>query len=76
MKNYPNSEYRKNSDAMLSLLAEIASRDNEITSRDKRVMSQKRHVDELVQQLEALEKKIEKMKEVDMNLKQRKKAVH
>ena len=39
-------------------------------------MSQKRHVDELVQQLEALEKKIEKMKEVDMNLKQRKKAVH
>jgi tetratricopeptide (TPR) repeat protein len=76
MKNYPNSAYRQNSDAMLSLLAEIASRDNEITGRDKRVMSQKRHIDELVQQLEALEKKIEQMKAVDMNLKQRKKAVH
>jgi len=69
MKNYPNSAYRQNSDAMISILTEI-------TGRDKRMMSQKRHIDELVQQMEALEKKIEQMKEVDMNLKQRKKAVH
>jgi hypothetical protein len=39
-------------------------------------MSQKRQIDELVQQVEAAEKKIEQMKEVDMNLKQKKKAVH
>jgi outer membrane protein assembly factor BamD (BamD/ComL family) len=68
-KNYPDSEYRQNSDAMLSLLAEI-------TSRDKKMMSQKRQIDDLVQQVEAAEKKMEKMKEVDMNLKQRKKTVH
>jgi outer membrane protein assembly factor BamD (BamD/ComL family) len=61
MKNYPDSKYRQNSDAMLSLLTEI-------TSRDKRMISQKRQIDELVQQ-------IEQMKEVDMNLKQKKKAV-
>ena len=40
------------------------------------MMSQKRQIDELVQQVEAAEKKIEQMKEVDMNLKQRKKTVH
>jgi outer membrane protein assembly factor BamD (BamD/ComL family) len=68
-KNYPNSKYRQNSDAMISLLTEI-------TSRDKRMMSQKRQIDELVQQVDAAEKKIEQMKEVDMNLKQRKKTVH
>jgi tetratricopeptide (TPR) repeat protein len=68
MKNYPNSKYRQNSDAMISLLTEI-------TSRDKRMMSQKRQIDELVQQVEAFEKKIEQMKEVDMNLKQKKKSM-
>jgi hypothetical protein len=46
---------------MISLLTEI-------TSSDKRMMSQKRQIDELVQQ-------IERMKEVDMNLKQKKKAM-
>ena len=69
MKNYPDSEYRQNSGAIISLFSEI-------TSRDKRMMSQKRQIDELVQQVEAAEKKIEQMKEVDMNLKQRKKTVH
>jgi outer membrane protein assembly factor BamD (BamD/ComL family) len=75
-KNYPNSKYRQNSDAMISLLSEITNKDNEITNKDKRMMSQKRQIDELVQQVEAAEKKIEQMKEVDMNLKQKKKAVH
>jgi outer membrane protein assembly factor BamD (BamD/ComL family) len=60
MKNYPDSKYKQNSDAMLSLLTEI-------TSSDKRMNLQKRQIDELVQQ-------IEQMKEVDMNLKQKKKA--
>ena len=69
MKNYPKSKYRQNSEAMLSLLTEI-------TSRDRRMMSQKRQIDDLVQQVEAFEKKIERMKEVDMNLKQKKKTVH
>ncbi|HUH64964.1 MAG TPA: tetratricopeptide repeat protein [Syntrophales bacterium] len=68
MKNYPDSEYRQNSGAMIFLLTEI-------TNRDKRMISQKRQIDELVQEVEAAEKKIEQMKEVDMNLKQRKKTV-
>jgi tetratricopeptide (TPR) repeat protein len=68
MKNYPKSPYRQDSDAMISLLTEI-------TSRDKRMMSQKRQIDELVQQVEQAEKKIEQMKEIDMNLKEKKKAV-
>jgi outer membrane protein assembly factor BamD (BamD/ComL family) len=61
VKNYPDSKYKQNSDSMISLITEI-------TSRDKRMMSQKRQIDELVQQ-------IEQMKEVDMNLKQKKKAM-
>jgi len=69
MKNYPDSEYRQTSGAMIFLLTEI-------TSKDKRMVSQKRQIDELVQQVEAAEKKIEQLKEVDMDLKQRKKVVH
>jgi outer membrane protein assembly factor BamD (BamD/ComL family) len=61
IKKYPDSKYKQKSDAMISLLTEI-------TSSDKRMMSQKRQIDELVQQ-------IERMKEVDMNLKQKKKAM-
>jgi tetratricopeptide (TPR) repeat protein len=68
VKNYPNSKYRQDSEVMISLLVQI-------TSRDKRMMSQKRQIDELVQQVETLEKKIEQMKEVDMNLIEKKKAV-
>ena len=68
MKNYPNSKYRQNSDIMISLLTQIIS-------RDKRMMSQKRQIDELVQQVETFEKKMEQMKEVDMSLKQKKKAL-
>ncbi|MGZ3596866.1 MAG: tetratricopeptide repeat protein [Syntrophales bacterium] len=68
MKNYPNSQYRQNSDAMIFLLTEI-------TGRDKRIISQKRQIDELVQQVETFEKKIEQMKQVDMNLKQKRKTV-
>jgi tetratricopeptide (TPR) repeat protein len=75
VKNYPNSKYRQNSDAMLSLLTEMISLRTEITGRDKRIISQKRQIDELVQQVEAFEKKIEQMKEIDMNLKVKKKVV-
>lgn len=69
VNNYPNSKYRQNGDALVSLLTEI-------TSRDKKILSQKRHIDELVKQVEAVEKKIEQMKEIDMNLEQRKKTGH
>ena len=75
MKNYPNSKYRQNSDAMISLLTEMISLLTEITGRDKRIISQKRQIDELVQQVETFEKKIEQMKQVDMNLKQKRKTV-
>jgi hypothetical protein len=37
---------------------------------------QRKKIDKLEQEVGAIEKKIEQMKEVDMNLKQRKKPVH
>ena len=46
---------------------------NDVISKDKRVIAQRKQIETLEQQVKELEKKIEKMKEVDMNLKEKKK---
>lgn len=68
IKDYPESKYRQNSDVMVSLI-------DEVTNKDKRIITQRRQNDKLEQQIEELGNKIELMKEVDMTLKQKKKAV-
>lgn len=89
IKDYPQSEYRQAGDVMIFLLNERASlmdervnllheRANlveEIQNRDKRMGSQKRQIDRLEQQMEEYGKTIEQLKEVDMNLKQKKKPL-
>jgi tetratricopeptide (TPR) repeat protein len=69
IQDYPESRYRKNSEGIISLIYEVIS-------RDKRVMVQKKQIDNLEQKVEELEKKIEQMKNVDMNLIQKKKPFH
>ncbi len=68
IKNYPESRYRQNSVVMVSLI-------NEVLSKDKRVITQRKQIDKLEQEIGEFEKKIEQMKEVDINLKQKKKPL-
>jgi outer membrane protein assembly factor BamD (BamD/ComL family) len=98
IKDYPRSEYRQDSEVMISLINEVTSKDkrvitqqkqiealeqqvqkfakkNEVTSKDKRVFTQQKQIETLEQQVGELEKKIEKLKEVDMNLKEKKKSL-
>jgi outer membrane protein assembly factor BamD (BamD/ComL family) len=58
--DYPQSRYRRTGDAFIALIADIAG-------VDKRVSSQRKQIEKLEQQLEQL-------KEVDINLNQRKKT--
>jgi tetratricopeptide (TPR) repeat protein len=69
IKDYPESSYRQNSEVLISLI-------NEVTSKEMMTIVQRKKIDKLEQELEVFEKKIGQMKEVDMNLKQRKKPVH
>jgi tetratricopeptide (TPR) repeat protein len=86
IKDYPESEYRQDSEVMISLINEVTrlisfinevprkiSRINEVTSKDKRIITQQKQIETLERQVEELEKKIEQMKKVDMNLKEKKK---
>ena len=98
IKDYPGSEYRQDSEAMISLINEVIGKDKriiaqqkkleaferqvgelekkrEFTSKDKRVITQQKQIETLERQVDELEKKIEQMKEVDMNLKEKKKSV-
>jgi outer membrane protein assembly factor BamD (BamD/ComL family) len=62
VNNYPESRYKQRSEVLISLLSEIAN-------RDKRASV-------LYKQIEKLEQQLEQMKEVDMNLKEKKKTFH
>jgi tetratricopeptide (TPR) repeat protein len=78
IKDYPRSEYRQDSEVMISLIKEVTrkiSLTNEVTSKDKRIITQQKQIESLERQVGELEKKIEQMKEVDMNLKEKKKSV-
>ncbi|HVO66237.1 MAG TPA: tetratricopeptide repeat protein [Syntrophales bacterium] len=87
IKSYPASEYRQDSEVMISLINEVTRKTsfisevsrktppvNDVTSKDKRIISQRKQIEALEQQVKELEKKIEQMKEVDMNLKEKKKS--
>jgi len=67
VSNYPESRYRRDSELLISLI-------NEISTRDNKVNTQRRQIDSLEQKIEEIEKKLVLMKEVDMNLKQKKKT--
>jgi tetratricopeptide (TPR) repeat protein len=69
IKNYPESRYRQDSDVLISLI-------NEIAGKDKMSVTQRSRIDKLEQQVEEFEKKIEQIKQVDMNLKQKKRPFH
>lgn len=58
--DYPQSRYRRTGDTFVALIADIAG-------ADKRVNAQRRQIEKLEQQLEQL-------KEVDINLNERKKT--
>jgi len=87
IKYYPTSEYRQDSEVMVSLINEVNRKtslindvsrktpvSNDATSKDKKIITQRKHIETLEQQVKELEKKIEQMKEVDMNLKEKKKS--
>lgn len=67
VKNYPESRYRQDSNVLIFLI-------NEISGRDKIGVTQRRQIDKLEKQVAEFEKKIEQIKEVDMNLNQKKKT--
>lgn len=56
---YPQSRYRRSCDVLISLIADISNLDKKAGAQHK--------------QIEKLEQQLEQMKEVDMNLKQKKK---
>jgi len=58
--HYPQSRYRKPADAFVALIADMAGADRKLGAQHK--------------QIEKLEQQLEQLKEVDMNLNQRKKA--
>ncbi|OPY92577.1 MAG: Outer membrane protein assembly factor BamD [Syntrophaceae bacterium PtaU1.Bin231] len=64
--HYPESGHRRDSVVLASLL-------HEISSRDRKVVAQGRQIEKLEQQVEEIGRKLERIKEVDMQLKQRKK---
>lgn len=67
VKNYPQSKYRQDSEALISLV-------NDIYNKDKQLNVHRKQVEKLEQLLEISEKKLELMKEVDINLKQKRKT--
>ena len=85
IQDYPESRYRQNSEVMISLINEVTSRDKRVIAQqiqidnlehNKRVIVQQKQIDNLEQKVEGLEKKIEQIKNVDMNLIQKKKPIH
>jgi len=74
IKDYPKSRYRQNSEAMASLLNEMISNDKKLIVQRRQTDKLEQQTDSLKQQVAELEKKIEQMKEIDMNLGQKKKA--
>lgn len=80
VNNYPKSRYRQQSDLFISLITDISNKDKKVSTQHKQIdkLEQqvdklKQQVDKLKQQVDEVEKKLEQMKEVDMNLKQKKK---
>lgn len=69
LKNYPESSYWQDSEALIYLIAEILI-------RDKKMGTQLKQIDKLEKQVEEIEGKLEQIKKVDMNLKQKKKISH
>jgi tetratricopeptide (TPR) repeat protein len=78
IKDYPRSEYRQDSEVMISLIKEVTrkiSLTNEVISKGNKITTQQKQIQTLEQQVKELEKKIEQIKEVDMNLKEKKKSL-
>jgi TolA-binding protein len=78
IKDYPGSEYRQDSEVMISLIKEVTrkiSLTNEVISKGNKITTQQKQIQTLEQQVKELEKKIEQIKEVDMNLKEKKKSL-
>jgi outer membrane protein assembly factor BamD (BamD/ComL family) len=73
VNKYPKSKYRRNSEVLISLISEIVSKDKRAITQHKQIDKLEQQVDKLKQQADEVEKKLEQMKEVDMNLKQKKK---
>jgi len=81
LKDYPGSEYRQDSEVMISLINEITGKDRrmiiqrkQLDTLERQVIAQRKQLVTLERQVEELEKKIAQMKEVDMNLKEKKKT--
>jgi len=60
IKDYPESRYRQGSNVMIFLINEVSR--------------QRKQIDKLERQVEEFEKRIGQMKEIDMNLKEKKKS--
>ena len=89
IKDYPGSEYRQDSEVMISLINDVTRKDKriitqqkkaetlgqQVKSKDNKITTQQKQTETLEQQVKDLEKKIEQMKEVDMNLKEKKKSL-
>jgi hypothetical protein len=67
VNKYPESRYRRDSDVLISLI-------NELVHKDKKMITQHKQIDKLEKQVEEIEKKLEQMKQIDLNLKQKKKT--
>jgi tetratricopeptide (TPR) repeat protein len=81
LKDYPGSGHRQNSELMISLINEVTGKDKRIITQRKQIdtlerqaITQRKQIDTLERQVEELEKKIAQMKEVDMNLKEKRKT--
>ena len=87
IKDYPGSEYRQDSELMISLINDVTSKDkrietlerqvgferSDITSKARRIITQQKKIEALEREVGELEKKIEGMKDVDMSSKRKKK---
>ena len=87
IKDYPTSEYRHDSEVMISLINDVTRKDKriitqqkkaetleqQVKSKDNKIITQQKQTETLEQQVKELENKIEQMKKVDMNLKGKKK---
>ena len=87
IKDYPGSVYRHDSEVMISLIDDVTRKDRrimthrrqieafeqDVKSKNNKSITQQKQIETLEQQVKELEKKIEQMKEIDINLKGKKK---
>jgi tetratricopeptide (TPR) repeat protein len=67
-------EVMSKGDRIFTKQKQIETLEQEVISKDKRIFAQQKQIETLEQQVKELEKKIEQIKEIDMNLKEKKKS--